>query len=87
MADNCKLCEWSLPSDKEGPCVSIPATEDAEKCPDFWPIGKDEDTLEKVALDMWEWIDGVTHKRWTVVPGDVGAFRARLKALGVVVDA
>lgn len=45
------------------------------------------DTLEKVALDMWEWIDGVTHKHWTVVASDVGVYKTRLKALGVVADA
>lgn len=84
MADNCKLCEWSLPSADDGPCVSIPATEDAYKCPDFWPIGKDEDTLEKVALDMYRY---VVERNTPDVPGiDMSEFADRLEALVVVVE-
>lgn len=38
MAENCKLCEWSVATDDEGPCVSMKLTEDAEQCPDFAPL-------------------------------------------------
>lgn len=98
MADNCKLCEWSLPDAEEGPCISMAATDDAESCPDFWPIGKEKDSLEQVALDMYNAMaplhepcceDTCRSLRDDGWPDDfcLYEFRDRLKALGVSVDA
>ena len=42
--------------------------------------------LEQVARDMWEWIDGVTNRYWTIVPEQQERFREQLKGLGVNVD-
>ncbi|WP_288070597.1 hypothetical protein [Adlercreutzia caecimuris] len=42
--------------------------------------------LGQVARDMYDWADGVVNRHYTVVPGRVDGFRARLEALGVSVD-
>lgn len=42
--------------------------------------------LAQVALEMYEWADGITHKTWTIVPERVDGFREELEALGVSVD-
>lgn len=42
--------------------------------------------LVQLARDMYEWAEGVTSRHYTVVPGRVDSFRARLEALGVSLD-
>ena len=42
--------------------------------------------LAQVALEMYEWADGITHKTWTIVPERFDGFREQLEELGVSVD-
>lgn len=38
MAEYCKMCERSIATDDEGPCISMDLIDDAEECRDFAPI-------------------------------------------------
>lgn len=67
-------CGWGI----AGPCGWRPKEPDAveQRC----------QQLEQVAREMYDWADGVVNRCYTVVPGRVDGFRARLEALGVSLD-
>lgn len=44
----------------------------------------DVDSVERVACDLYEWIDGVLNKNWCMeLPADLDRYKKRLEALGV----
>lgn len=45
----------------------------------------DADNVERVARDLYEWIDGVLNKNWCMeLPADLDRYKERFAALGVV---
>lgn len=70
------VCAYEIPAEDSGYDRVFCTSNSEQNAP--------SDNVERVARDLYEWIDGVLNKNWCIeLPADLDRYKKRLEALGV----